>query len=73
MREKKKDNLVFFCGERVCFNNFLNIYVKTLNDIYFQIEGVLDLSSYGGSFIYFIFTSIYISFLFFDIYLLYIS
>ena len=36
----------------MCFNNFLNIYVKTLNDIYFQIEGVLDLSSYGGSFIY---------------------
>ena len=24
----------------MCFNNFLNIYEKTLNDSYFQTDGV---------------------------------
>ena len=24
----------------MCFNNFLNIYAKTLNDSYFQTDGV---------------------------------
>ena len=37
--KKKNDNLVFFV-ERMCFNNFLNTCVKTLNGSYFLTEGV---------------------------------
>ena len=28
----------------MCFNNFLNMCVKTLNDSYFQTEGVINKS-----------------------------
>ena len=39
LMRKKKDNLYFFV-ERECFKKFLNMCAKTLNDNYFQMEGV---------------------------------
>ena len=43
---KKKDNLVFFV-ERVCVLIIFLICVKTLNDSYFQTEGVSCKMSFG--------------------------